>query len=661
MVLNKESDSMSANEYLKAQKLGEKRYQAAVAKNEYPYLPVLDEIISPSDTVGEVNLGLQTISLDRVVGTATAARTTAFASNFMPILDYHTEFGAKWSALCASHIEEGIHDPIKVYEYMNKFYVIEGNKRVSVLKYFGADSVPAMVTRKIPRKNDSIENKVYYEFMDFHKQTGINYVHFSQTGGYDKLREFIGLDNDRELSDDERLDFNSAHLAFERAYLAKKGSEELTITIDDAMLVFLNVYGYEALKKMSAAEVKDSVEKVWTEIVLSSKKKEQAVLPKLDPVEPKKSILGLVIKPAAPSNLKVAFVYDKTPASSVWTYCHELGRLDMQNKLGDAVDSSTFCNVDTQAKLVECLNKLVDEKYDVIFTTGPEMLPEALKVAVLHPDIKILNCSLSLANSHVRTYYARMYEVKFITGMIAGSLCADGQIGYVADYPIFGTTANINAFAIGARMVNPRAKIYLQWTKVKGANPQKFFEKNGITYISDRDMIMPDDASRNFGLYHYDQNGDVVNLAMPFYNWGAFYERILRSILDGNWKQEEKSETANAVSYWWGMSAGIVDVICSKHLPAGTQKLISVMTNLIREGAITPFSGKLTSQNGVVRNEDDGAMLHEDILKMDWLAENIVGMLPTAEDLVDEARTVVALQGVDTPESLELKSVPDVK
>ena len=652
---------MSANEYLKAQKLGEKRFQAAVAKNEYPYLPVLDEIISPSDTVGEVNLGLQTISLDRVVGTATAARTTAFASNFMPILDYHTEFGAKWSALCASHIEEGIHDPIKVYEYMNKFYVIEGNKRVSVLKYFGADSVPAMVTRKIPRKNDSIENKVYYEFMDFHKQTGINYVHFSQTGGYDKLREFIGLDNERELSDDERLDFNSAHLAFERAYLAKKGSEELTITIDDAMLVFLNVYGYEALKKMSAAEVKDSVEKVWTEIVLSSKKKEQVVLPKLDPVEPKKSILGLVIKPAAPSNLKVAFVYDKTPASSVWTYCHELGRLDMQNKLGDAVDSSTFCNVDTQAKLVECLNKLVDEKYDVIFTTGPEMLPEALKVAVLHPDIKILNCSLSLANSHVRTYYARMYEVKFITGMIAGSLCADGQIGYVADYPIFGTTANINAFAIGARMVNPRAKIYLQWTKVKGANPQKFFEKNGITYISDRDMIMPDDASRNFGLYHYDQNGDVVNLAMPFYNWGAFYERILRSILDGNWKQEEKSETANAVSYWWGMSAGIVDVICSKHLPAGTQKLISVMTNLIREGAITPFSGKLTSQNGVVRNEDDGAMLHEDILKMDWLAENIVGMLPTAEDLVDEARTVVALQGVDTPESLELKSVPDVK
>ena len=620
MVLNKESDSMSANEYLRAQKLGEKRYQAAVAKNEYPYLPVLDEIISPSDTVGEVNLGLQTISLDRVVGTATAARTTAFASNFMPILDYHTEFGMKWTALCESHIEEGIHDPIKVYEYMNKFYVVEGNKRVSVLKYFGADSVPAMVTRKIPRRTDSLENKIYFEFIDFHKQTGINYVYFSQLGGYDKLREFIGITKDAVFTEDERLDFNSAHLAFEKAYLAKKGNEELTITVDDAMLVFLNVYGYEALKNMTTSQVKDSVDKVWNEIVLTNEKKDKTVLPKLDPVEPKKSILDRVIKPSGPSNLKVAFVYDKSPANSVWTYSHELGRMDMENKLGDSIDSRTFCNVDTPAKLTECLGRLVDEKYDVIFTTGPEMLPEALKTAVLHPEIKILNCSLSLANSHVRTYYARMYEVKFLTGMIAGSLCADGQIGYVADYPIFGTTANINAFAIGARMVNPREKIYLQWTKVKNADPQKFFERNGITYISDRDMIMPDDASRNFGLYHYDQNGEVVNLAMPFYNWGAFYERILRSILEGNWKQEEKNETSNAISYWWGMSAGIVDVIFSKHLPAGTQKL-----------------------------------------KMDWLAENVVGMLPTEDDLVDEAKTVVALQGIDTPESLELKSVPEVK
>ena len=217
---------MSLNDYVKAQKLGEKRYQAALSKNEYPYLPVLDELITNSDIAGEVNLGLQHISLDRVVGTATKGRTTAFASNFMPILDANSEFGNKWSSLCDSHIEEGIHDPIKVYEYMNKFYVIEGNKRVSVLKYFGADSVPAMVIRKLPKRTDELENKIYYEFVDFHKQTGINYIWFTQLGGYDKLREYIGLTPDGGFTDDDRMNLNSAHLAFDTAYRQKNGSDK---------------------------------------------------------------------------------------------------------------------------------------------------------------------------------------------------------------------------------------------------------------------------------------------------------------------------------------------------------------------------------------------------------------------------------------------------
>ena len=654
MVLNKESDSMSANEYLRAQKLGEKRYQAAVAKNEYPYLPVLDEIISPSDTVGEVNLGLQTISLDRVVGTATAARTTAFASNFMPILDYHTEFGMKWTALCESHIEEGIHDPIKVYEYMNKFYVVEGNKRVSVLKYFGADSVPAMVTRKIPRRTDSLENKIYFEFIDFHKQTGINYVYFSQLGGYDKLREFIGITKDAVFTEDERLDFNSAHLAFEKAYLAKKGNEELTITVDDAMLVFLNVYGYEALKNMTTSQVKDSVDKVWNEIVLTNEKKDKTVLPKLDPVEPKKSILDRVIKPSGPSNLKVAFVYDKSPANSVWTYSHELGRMDMENKLGDSVDSRTFCNVDTPAKLTECLGRLVDEKYDVIFTTGPEMLPEALKTAVLHPEIKILNCSLNTTTSHVRTYYARMYEAKFITGIIAGSLCENNKVGFVADYPISGTVANINAFALGVQMVNPNAKVYLEWSKVKGSNPKKRFEELDVHYISYIDMIVPANASREFGLFCI-RDGKIRNLAMSVYNWGAFYEKIVSAILAGNWKEDEKLDEKKAVSYWWGMSAGVVDVICSAHLPKGTIRLADLMKDLIKNGKVSPFYGKIISQKDVVADNMNSELDIQDILNMTWLNDNIVGTIPKPDEIQDDAQDILAVQGLDQPENLELK------
>ena len=68
----------------------------------------------------------------------------------MPILDPNSEFASKWMTLCTAQQEEGITDPIIAYEYMNKFYVLEGNKRVSVLKYYDAVSVMGQVTRILP-------------------------------------------------------------------------------------------------------------------------------------------------------------------------------------------------------------------------------------------------------------------------------------------------------------------------------------------------------------------------------------------------------------------------------------------------------------------------------------------------------------------------------
>ena len=71
---------------------------------------------------------------------------------------------------------EGIRDPIKAYEYMNKFYVEEGNKRVSVLKFFGAVSIPGNVIRIVPPRTDEKENRIYYEYMDFYSLSNVNYV-----------------------------------------------------------------------------------------------------------------------------------------------------------------------------------------------------------------------------------------------------------------------------------------------------------------------------------------------------------------------------------------------------------------------------------------------------------------------------------------------------
>ena len=45
--------AMSDTEYGAALKLGKKQYQDAVAKGEYPYLPVLDDVLSYTDIVSQ--------------------------------------------------------------------------------------------------------------------------------------------------------------------------------------------------------------------------------------------------------------------------------------------------------------------------------------------------------------------------------------------------------------------------------------------------------------------------------------------------------------------------------------------------------------------------------------------------------------------------------
>ena len=112
--------------------------------------------------------------MERIVGTKSKGRSSSFSKSFYPVLKENTEFASKWIALCSAHLSEGIREPVKAYEFMNEFYIEEGNKRVSVLKYFGAVSVPANVTRIIPPQNDDKETRIYYEFMDFYSLSEIN-------------------------------------------------------------------------------------------------------------------------------------------------------------------------------------------------------------------------------------------------------------------------------------------------------------------------------------------------------------------------------------------------------------------------------------------------------------------------------------------------------
>lgn len=632
---------MAIEEYIKAYKMGKKEYQSRMLRGLKPTLEVLDDILPGKGTLSEVPLGLVQIPVDQIVGTKTYGRSEAFASNFMPILRENTEFAIKWAHLSTAHENEGIREPIKAYEYMNKFYVEEGNKRVSVMKFYGVVSAPAVVTRIVPKRTEEKENKIYYEYMDFYDKTKINYIWFSEEGRFAKLLEAVGKSEDEEWNNEDRLDFNSVYSRFNAEYTAK-GGEKLSITAGDAFLSFITLFGYEALKDKTTSELKALITKSWEEFKLLEEDKEVDL--KMDPGKEKKPILSRLLPISAPK-LKVAFIYEKTATSSAWTYAHELGRMHLEQKFPEEVSTIYYDNT-TLDNIEERIEDAIQQGCNIVFTTTPSFVPASVKAAIAHPDIRILSCSVNTSHRYIRTYYARMHEAKFLMGAIAGAMAENNKIAYIADYPIYGAIANINAFALGAKMINPRAKVYLEWSTKKEGNVVENIRQIQPMCVSGKDMVIPEEASRYFGLYRLD--GEVPhNLAMPLWHWGKFYEQLIQTIMDGTWKYDDNPATMQAINYWWGMSSGVVDVICSQNLPIGTKRLVDLLKNTICTGEFNPFSGVLYSQEGVVQNNPNKSLTPEEILTMDWLAENVVGSIPKEEELQEASRPVISQQGID--------------
>lgn len=627
--------------YEKALKMGRREMNLRKGRHEDPYLPVLDELVPNAMALPARSLRLVNIPLNQIVGTATHGRTTAFAANFMPVLDGRSEFITKWELLYESVINEGVNSPIKAYEYMNKFYVIEGNKRVSVMKYLDAAAIEGEVIRLIPPRTDDLANKIYYEFLGFYDDTEINNIYFSHEGGFAQLYDYTGTTPGEAWSVALRRDFRSAFLRFTNAY-HELNNGRLSITDGDAFLIFLRIYGFAHAGEATGDELREDVKRIWDEIRISAQ--EERVVLLMEPTATENaSILSTLLRP---KKITAAFLYSRLPAESGWTYWHEMGRAHVDAVLEGQVETLVREARD-EATAEQVLDELAHGGADVVFTTSPVFLNAAIKTSVEHPATKILNCSLLASFHHVRSYYLRVHEAKFIIGAIAGAMADNNRIGYIADYPIYGTPASINAFALGARLVNPRAQIFLDWSTRRDHDVFETFRRNDINIICNRDISAPAQASREFGLYRVEKDGMPLNLAMPVWNWGSLYETILRSLLSGSWNNDSASADGLAMAYWPGISTGAVDVFYSQRLPYGTQQLVESLKTLFQSGSFNPFSGKILSQDGMVHSESDESISPAHIIAMNWLCDNVIGAIPDISQLKPEAHPLVRLQGLN--------------
>ncbi|MBQ0066469.1 MAG: BMP family ABC transporter substrate-binding protein [Firmicutes bacterium] len=626
--------------YSQALKQGKSFYKRNVSNGQYPYLPVLDEMLPKEKVDMGKDLGLVQIPTHLIVGTKTRGRTSIFAGNFMPLAEEKSEFSFKWENLCQSHINEGIREPIQAWEFMNRYYVQEGNKRVSVLKFFGAASVYGYVKRIMPDRTGDPQVELYYEFLDFQKMSGINNLEFTKPGSYKEFQKLVGKQPKEHWTEAEKKKFNTNYYYFEKIYNICGGAQ-LKATVGDALLAYIRVYGYSHLSSQGEASLQKSLMKIWKEITLQQEEKLIEIM--LDPIEERKSIIPNLF---TFSKKKVAFIYRESIEVSGWRKNHEKGRLYAQRALNDKIETTNYIAAN-YASVEETMRQAVKDGNTIIFVTGATMLDDSLKVASDYPSVKFFNCSLNRPHKLVQMYYPRMYEGKFITGAIAGALTKHDKIGYICKYPIFGIIAEINAFARGVKLVNPNAKVYLEWSSVDGVEGavQKLLDQD-IHLISFREYGNEvEDKYRMFGLAHVTKD-NIYPVALPIWSWGAYYEKILQSVLDGS-LNEESEKTNKSLNYYWGISAGVIDIMYAERLPVGIRYLGEVLFKSIRENICQPFYLPNPSPNGTYQwNEANTSISVEDIIKMDYLEENVVGEIPKFTRLEKQAQDLVNNVGV---------------
>ena len=648
-----------ADEYELALKRAQKENKERQAEGKPLSPAVLDDILPDISTEIVQYIGLVEIPSHRIVGTKSAGRTAAFTSDFRPLLDTKSEFAMKWVNLCKAHLSDtGITDPIECYEYLGNFYVQEGNKRVSVLRHFGAPRIPGNVRRIMPRRTNDPHIRAYYEFLEFYQDSRLYSIQFRRPGDYAKLLNHTGKKSGEPWTEEERRAFNARYSYFLDAFDAQKDTGE--VLPEEALLLWLEIHPFSDLSRMTATELKKSLSDLWEDVVSATSENAMKFQTKADSdvrntLRDRMISVSRVIS-VSQDPLRVAFVHQLNPTTSEWVLSHEEGREYLERQMKGLVVTRSYFDADTAEQAEARIQEAVDNGAEVIFTTAPRLSRAALKAAIRYPKIRFFNCSVDQPYSSIRTYYGRIYEAKFITGAIAGAMAQDDRIGYIASYPIFGVPASINAFALGAQMTNPRAQIELRWSCVEGTHQADLFDE-GIRVISNREA--PTQSNRNldfcnYGTYQMSDRGDLVPLATPLWVWGRFYEFACRNILSANWK--DKTD-ATALNYWLGMDSGVIALNLSDKLPEGVRHMAKILQQMMTNHGLDPFFRRIVAQDGTVKNDGSRTLTPQQLLHMDWLCDNVIGQIPSYNELLPVSRAMVRELGIYRDQILTEKEV----
>lgn len=329
--------------------------------------------------------------------------------------------------------------------------------------------------------------------------------------------------------------------------------------------------------------------------------------------------------------LKVGFVYNTPIGDTGWIYQHDLARKELEAKMGGKV-STQFVESIPASDAERVIRQFANGGCNVIFATTFEYMNPTLKVATSYPNVKFFHNTGYKTANNVSVYNGRFYEVRYLTGIIAGKMTKKNVIGYVAAFPIPEVIQGINAFTQGVRSVNPKAEVRVVWVN-SWYDPGKEREAalallaQGVDILSNHTnstSVMQTAQEKGVKAFCWQSNmikyGKDAQLTGTVLNWGGYYVKVINDIMAGKFKSS---------NVWGGMKDGMVSLApMSKAVPADVQKLVQKKEAEIKSGKFHPFAGPVTDKDGKVRVPAGRKMSDEELNIMDYYVQGVASDYP---------------------------------
>lgn len=337
----------------------------------------------------------------------------------------------------------------------------------------------------------------------------------------------------------------------------------------------------------------------------------------------------------AKEDIKVGVLYLSDPSEgSGYSYTHDLGVKGMQENLllsDDQIERKIVDDSDEKAT-EKAIEECVADGCNIIFTTSWGYMQVTADMAEKYPDVYFSHGTGYMSNGkNFNNYFGRIYQARYLSGIVAGMNTKDNKIGYVAaqDSSNSEVTGGIDAFAIGVESVNPKAKIYVDVTnswydekKEKKAS-ERLLNMGCDVMTQHCDTPYPQTLAQEKGVYGIGYNSDMSKetpdscLTSVIWNWSAYYTSAVKSIIDGTW---------DGSNYYGGMAEGLVSITDLASFAAErTQQKVDEATAEILSGDNNVFDDVLVTNTGKKIGKKGKTLDDATITgKINWYYRNVV-------------------------------------